>query len=421
MELSVYLEILKRRAWVIVFVTTLAVLVVTLIGLGITPVYTARATVRVILDVGLTDFTVRDDYTERLLNTYRDVLLSQPFLEKAVERTPSTPAGLAMSDLAEHVTVEVVPNTELIGISVVDRDRVFATDLANAMAGLLEEYPQTVYTGRGKSTAQIVQDQLADVDAKLAASRKQLAELLAQGRPAAETDELQSQIRFHEESYNKLLDSYETVRLNEALRSNSIMILAPAVAPAQPSNNIGLTEIALGMVLGLLGGVALALVMENLDTRIHSAQQVEYMTNLPVFGVVPRGLVPPGSFEQADSPPNQQAIKEAYRVLIPNMKIFAKRETTLRSILITSPTIGDHKSEVAVNLSQAIAEQGQQLFLVETDLRTPELGKTFSVNAECGLSDLLDSSAPLDDLLHPTLQPNLFLITGGSKVLNPTT
>jgi len=420
-ELSIYLEILKRRAWVIAFVTMLAILIVSIIGLIITPLYTAQSTVRVISDAGLADFTFREDYSERLQNTYREVLLSPPFIQEALTRTGVNPATVDMALLLTQVNVEVVSKTELMNISVENSDPAFARDLSNHMAELLEEYPQNLYVGRGKSTAQIVEAQLSEIQTQLEADRQELSDARAQGRSAAEIADIESRIKFQEDSYTKLLDNYEMVRLNQSLRANSISVLAPATLPSEPSNNLGLTELALALALGLMGGVAVALVIENLDTRIHSAQQIEYMTNMPVFGVVPHGIVTPGTFEQAESSSPVQTLKEAYRMLIPNMKIFTKRDTSLRSILVTSPTGGDSKSLVAANLAQAIAEQGQQIFLVEADLRSPSLEKVFAVESEFGLSDLLDRSAVLDQLVHPTAQPNLFMINAGKKVKNPTT
>ena len=274
MELSNYLEILKRRAWVIALVTMLAVLIVTIIGLVITPIYTARSTVRVIADAGLANFTFRLDYSERLQNTYRDVLLSPPFLQKAVELTPNAPANLDMGDLLKQVNIEVVPKTELMNIIVQNNDPVFARNLANSLAELLKEYPQNLYVGSGKSTAQIVQAQLSDIQTQLEADRQKLADAVSQGKSASEIADLESEIKFQEATYTNLLNNYQMVRLNQSLGANSITVVAPATLPSEPSNNIGFTELALGLTLGLLGGIALALVIENLDTRIHSAQQI---------------------------------------------------------------------------------------------------------------------------------------------------
>jgi len=124
-----------------------------------------------------------------------------------------------------------------------------------------------------------------------------------------------------------------------------------------------------------------------------------------------KGLSEDYSFPARRRPYRHQL--EAWQILI--------QSQPLRSILVTSPTGGDSKSLVAANLAQAIAEQGQQIFLVEADLRSPSLEKVFAVESEFGLSDLLDRSAVLDQLVHPTAQPNLFMINAGKKVKNPTT
>ena len=62
MELQLYLDILKRRALIIVIVASVAVLVTITAGILIPPIYRARATVRVLLDVGVVDLSLRVDY-----------------------------------------------------------------------------------------------------------------------------------------------------------------------------------------------------------------------------------------------------------------------------------------------------------------------------------------------------------------------
>jgi capsular exopolysaccharide synthesis family protein len=421
-DLNLYLDILKRRAAVIVIVIALAVMVITLLGLIIPPTYTADTTVRVLLDVGLTDFVFREDYAEYLMNTYREVVLSVSFLEGALDRLPSTPPDLTAEDLLEDIlVVDVVPKTELMVISVTFDDPILVRDMANVLAEMLVEYPQNLYVGNSKSTRQILEEQLANLQAELDVSRQRLDAMMLEESTSPEIDQLSSQIRFKEDAYDMLLDRYELARLNESLRANSITILSPAQIPDQPSNPVGIEQIALSIILGILGGIGLALAMENMETRIHSVQQLEHITNLPVLGVVSRRLIQPGTLEQLDPSPAQQRIKEAYRVLIPNMQIFTRRDVTLRSVLLTSAIQSEGKTMVAANLSQAIAEQGQTIFLVEANLRNPTLEKTFGTDSELGLSDFLLEKASLDQIFNPTKQTNLFFISSGKQVPNPTT
>ena len=424
MELKQYIEILLRRAAIIIIVTATAMLAIAVSGLIIQPTYTSNATLRVLLDIGVTELNYRDDYSERLLNTYREVVLSDAFLEQAktlIAEKSKTINIETIERLRDTIEVNAIPKTELISISATATDPVLARDLTNILAELLVEYPKNLYVGSGKSTHQIVEDQLKNMQIDLDQSRQKLNALTAASGPTSEIDDMKSQISFKEDAYNMVLERLELARLNESLRANSISILSPATLPIEPSNGIGLIQIAISIILGLMGGIALALVLENIDTRIYSPQQLEYLTNLPVFGVVPHGLVPPGSFEPLDSPPEEQAIKEAYRVLIPNMKIFSNSETSLSSILLTSALPDEGKSMVATNLSQAIAEQGRSTVLVEANLRYAKLAETLSVPGLFGLSDLLNHAFLPAEMILPTKQTNLSIVCGGKKVTNPTT
>jgi capsular exopolysaccharide synthesis family protein len=426
MELRHYFDILRRRAVVIVVVTALAVAVVALAALVVPPTYKAYATVRVIQDVGVKDLRIAETYGVRLMNTYGHVLTSWPVLEQAAERVGSS---VSVAELREKIEVELVPGTELMAISVEDEDPARARDLTNVLAELLVEHAQSIYTGSSKSARQIVEEQLTGMASDLEGDRRQLEALLAEGKVGADVDALKSQIQFKEDAYDRLLDSYELARLNESLRANSITIIASAKLPPSPANGLGLTQIGLSVVVGLFAGVGLALVLENLDTRIHSPQQLEHLANLPVLGVVPRGLLSTASSGHTNGMGHNQPIEEAYRLLSINLQAL-KDDVSLRTILITSAASKEGKSTIAANLAQALAERGQTVFLVESDLRRPTLTSALDLeldmeNDEHGLGVLLAqrpafNREALSQVLLPAKQPSLFVIGGGPRIANPT-
>lgn len=423
MELQRYLDILKRRALVIVIVTSVTVLVTIAAGIFMPPAYKARATVRVLLDVGVLDFNLRVDYGERLLNTYSHILKSGPILEKAISRLTPQPSSTTVEDLRERVEVEAVPETELITIAVEDKDPVLARDLANILATLLVEHAQNLYEGSSKSARQIVEEQLASMENELESDRLQLATLLASDASSAEIEALRSQIRFKEDSYDRLLDRYELARLNESLRANSITVIEPASLPRMPSNALGLKEVGLGFLLGVFGGMGLALVMENLDTRIHSPQQLEHLINAPVLGTIPRGLLYlAGSGDRTNG--TARSLAEAYRLLSTNLQALGQ-DMPLKTVLVTSAAPQEGKSTVAANLAQMLAERGQTVFLIESDMRRPTVDKLFGIDNGLGLSGLLTEPAKLSpellgQIVHPAEQPCLFVIGGGPKIANAT-
>ncbi|MBN2002375.1 MAG: hypothetical protein JXA21_03370 [Anaerolineae bacterium] len=429
MELQLYFDILKRRIFVIMIVALVAISVVTLAGFFIPPIYRAKVTLRVLLDVGVADLTLREDYSKRLMNTYTHVLKSGPILKEAIAKVGNL-GDLTSSELWEHVEVEVIPDTELITVAVENGDPKLARDLANTLGELLIEYAQNIFVGSSKSSRSIIEDQLMEVYDQIELDRRELLALIERSAPTTDIESLQSKIAFEEDSYDRLLDRYELMRLNEALRANSVAVISPATTPTDPSNSIGLMEIGISMVVGAFGGIGVALVLENLDTRIHSAQQLGRLTNVPVLGVVPSGILAPDTFDylKSDSEAYTSPLAEAYRLLNVNLPA-VQGIMSPQTILITSATSREGKSTLALNLAQTLTDRGHTVFLLETDLRHPTLSKKLGLpdpdHAETGLSLLLTQRPMLDQeslnqVIQPTPLPNLYFIGDGPKVPNPT-
>jgi capsular exopolysaccharide synthesis family protein len=109
-----------------------------------------------------------------------------------------------------------------------------------------------------------------------------------------------------------------------------------------------------------------------------------------------------------------------FRLLRANLQ-FAAVERPLRSVLVTSPEQGDGKTTVTANLAVVLAQAGQQVLLVEADLRRPSLSEVFGIPNRVGLTSLL-----LDEKLDPasaaveTRVPGLRLLPSGPLPPNPS-
>lgn len=424
MELSRYLDILRRRMLVILLVMSVVVSAVALTGYFTKPVYEAATIVRIMEDLGVKDYNVIRDSYGRLTSTYGAILQSSPILKETNERLGlSIPIG----ELREAITTELQPGTELMTISVANEDPQLAQALANQLAALLIEYVRDLNSGEGAGSRQI-EERLIALEAEIEADRQNLANLAADySVPEAQIDIIKSSIQFKEDSYRNMLLLYHSTRLGEDLRAHSVMIVTPASAPISPANGYGLKEIGLGIVVGLFSGLALALFLENLDTRIYSTHQLEALTHLPVLGTVPRKTL---TIKDLDDkiPSHYSSLLDAYRLLANNLYML-KEQMPLQTIVISSAVAQEGKSTVAVNLSQVLAERGQTVFLIETDMRHPSLGKKLGVNGHGtaeGLSDLLSDPGVIDEyklsqVLNLTEQPSLFFVEGGATVANPAT
>ena len=111
---------------------------------------------------------------------------------------------------------------------------------------------------------------------------------------------------------------------------------------------------------------------------------------------------------------------EAYRILRTNIQ-YSSVDKKIKSIVITSPTIQDGKTVTASNLAISIANSGNQVVLVDSDLRKPTVHKQFKISSARGLTDVLIGETSLNDALKGMRDiPGLKILTCGTIPPNPS-
>jgi capsular exopolysaccharide synthesis family protein len=92
----------------------------------------------------------------------------------------------------------------------------------------------------------------------------------------------------------------------------------------------------------------------------------------------------------------------------------------LPTLLITSATPLEGKSTTSCNLGISMAQAGQRVVIVDTDLRRSRLHKTWGVPNDGGFSNLLLGSNDVLSVVQPTEVPNLWVIPSGPLPPNPS-
>ncbi len=403
-----YPAILWHRKWLVIG-TTVATLIVVLVGmLLVTPLYQASAKLRVFTAArGSVDWVDYDiAYTERLMNTYSQLATSQPVRQELAEQ-------LNLTQIPD-ISAQVIPDTELMQISVEGTDPVLVTAVANGLAQILVARSEDSARG-GRTAQEVLNEQLTLADEELSRAQAAYAEALAQApEDSARIAALSRSVDLRQEVYSALLQQYERTRVAEELRSNSLSIVEPASVPQDPSKPDWTVNLMLGGLVGLVAGASLAFIFERLDRRVQSTEEIEEITDLPTLGRIPYVRTGPAHVFQGTAIPAQ----EAYHRL--QAKLEAQAQSgVLRSILVTSAEPGEGKSAIIANLAQALAHAGRRVVVLDANLRRPVMHQMLDVSNKVGLSNVLTQEWTVKEAVQTTRVPGVWVLTSGTYHPNP--
>ena len=110
-------------------------------------------------------------------------------------------------------------------------------------------------------------------------------------------------------------------------------------------------------------------------------------------------------------------ITEQYRALRTNL--FAQYTDGRFSLAITSAEAGEGKTVTAMNLALVLAERSEyRTIVVDGDLRKCRLGHLLNIERSPGLSEVLRGEASIEEVIRPTVYPNLAVMTAGRTDLH---
>lgn len=198
----------------------------------------------------------------------------------------------------------------------------------------------------------------------------------------------------------------------------NLSVIKPAIAPSAPSAPNTRLNLAVGLILGLLAGLAFAVLRSTTDNRVRGESDLRRISDAPLLGGI--------SFDQEASrqplitQTSQQSPRaEAFRQLRTNLQ-FANITGNAKTVLITSSLPGEGKSTTATNLAISLAQAGQTVCIVDADLRRPMINEYLGLDRNAGLTTALLGQADINDLLQPWGEENLFVLTSGRIPPNPS-
>jgi len=263
-----------------------------------------------------------------------------------------------------------------------------------------------------------LEKEIANVQDDIARAQSGLA-----GNPDdAQRQRLETSLAQYRTTLSSLANNYNQIRIAEAQATNNVVIAKPAVAPLSPIRPRTMTNVLLALIVGGMLAVGAAFLVEYLDDTVKSPDDVTRVTGLSTLGAIARLKDAAGTQRQLIAWVQTKAPEtEAFRTLRTNIQ-FSSVDKPIRTLLVTSSGPGEGKSTTAANLAVVMAQTGQKVILVDTDLRRPVIHKTFGVPNNVGITTALLAGQDIDlaAYVQPTEIENLTILTSGPIPPNPS-
>ncbi|MDX3451817.1 polysaccharide biosynthesis tyrosine autokinase [Streptomyces sp. ME02-8801-2C] len=187
-------------------------------------------------------------------------------------------------------------------------------------------------------------------------------------------------------------------------------------APSAPTSPRPPLNLAIGLLAGVVVGVAGAVLRHSLDTTLRSAGDVRRCLGLTTVGALPK---PHRGHARAGHPVGTTRRDEALSQLRTRL-LFSTDGRMPSSVLVTSTVSGEGRTETALDLASNVARAGRRVVLIEADLRRPRLAETLGLHDRAGLTDVVTGGVALDDALQWCGDGPIRVLTSGAPPPDPS-
>lgn len=373
------------KQWRLILICFLVVGVGTyIVSRLMTPLYQSVVLIQVAIRSGNNQSDINSLLaSDQLVQTEAQLAVSGPVLREVAPHFP----GLTVEQLQKNVSSVPKLNTQLFEITVLDPNPQRAAEIANDIATtLIKQQLQVLQQENAQSQQQIQQD-IEQTRQQIDVLTSKISALQAKGGNQAQIALLQMQLSSLQQHYDQWQTALAQLELTEAQSGSFLRIAQPAQPAIEPVRPNILLNTGAGLVGGLFLGVLLAVLFEQLDTRVRTPEALTQLLDWPVLGTIWRARTRDG--EEVVNPSGHNANIESYRILRTNIG-FSGVDKPLRFLMVTSALPRDGKSTIAANLAIFLAKAGKNTLLIDADLRRPTVHEKFGLAADkMGLSNAI--------------------------------
>jgi receptor protein-tyrosine kinase len=343
-------------------------------------------------------------------------------------------ARTAVEEVKKNLQIVASRGSSIIRIVTEARDPQLAADLANTLALTFIDQSIEARQRSAQQTFASLSRDLEELRKKVVKSQSAAGSLRSNWvRPY---DALQREADGNRQFYESMSRRADEADVASTVRQSNIRL----IGPAQPATRPYKPNVPLNLLLGMFGGLGVAIAYVMLQEQTSSALRAPgdagaYLT-LPELGAIPRAEtrrsgalgflgarngkshVERASLEQPSSD-----VSESFRSTLASILSASHNGDNPHVMVVTSSRPMEGKTTVVSNLGVALAEIGNKVLLIDGDMRRPQLHKVFDQVNSWGLSDVLREKnaieeLPLEALVKKTAVPRLSLLPSGTGTDN---
>jgi capsular exopolysaccharide synthesis family protein len=228
---------------------------------------------------------------------------------------------------------------------------------------------------------------------------------------------LKRDLQTNQTLYEALLARMKEASIATTMVVSNVSIITHAETPLKPCRPKPMLYMAIALVIGTIGGIGTAFFVEHCDSSIKSVEELERFCRIPALGIIPLA----DSKELSKSSHTLELAAYSNPKSMIGEAIFHVRAAIMLSgsgappqvITITSASQGEGKTTSSSSIACGLAGIDRKCLLMDCDLRKPRLHEVYNVTNERGLTNYLNGSATPEEIIAPTLVPNLYIIPAG--------
>jgi capsular exopolysaccharide synthesis family protein len=404
-EFQAFASMLRRRKWIVILVTLFGGINAFAYASLQKNVYQASVLMRVeTASSAGSSFSDQITASIALAKTFVVEITNGGFIQQAAHNLHTTPYNLS-----SRVSAGVVTDAPLIRIRVTGASPKAARTLAQSYSAYAVSAIKAQYLATAKEQAGGLQAQSDTLSARI-------RRLVARQRTSdpATSAQLDDQIAALRSSRAQLAQQIAIALADGGRQSTSVQLAAPATASGAPISPRPTFDVMLGVLVGLLAGVLLAWVRDQLDRSIHDLDEVEQGTRHPVLATVPLVRDPLAS--------SNGVLANAFDVLRVSAGIIAGNGAGRAQVVaITSAREGEGKSSTVIGLGRSLVRSGRRVLVIDADLRRAGLSHLLDLVGQRGLTEVLRDGSDLGSAIVPGVDDMPDVLPAGEGDASPPT